>query len=47
MAKGQKRSNREIRKPKQEKVATSPQPLSGAQVRQADSDRSAQGRIRK
>jgi len=35
MAKGQKRSNREIRKPKQEKAAPKPESLFGAQDRPA------------
>jgi len=35
MAKGQKRSSREIRKPKQEKVAPKPEPTLGSQVKLA------------
>ncbi|BCG95671.1 hypothetical protein MesoLj131a_45350 [Mesorhizobium sp. 131-2-1] len=37
MAKGQKRSNREIRKPKQEKVPVMPESLFGSQVKGAAS----------
>lgn len=35
MAKGQKRSNRETRKPKQEKAPPKPEPTFGSQVMQA------------
>ena len=35
MAKGQKRSTREIRKPKQDKTAAKPAPTLGSQVKQA------------
>ena len=37
MAKGQQRSNREVRKPKQEKAKDKPAPTLGSLVKQADS----------
>lgn len=37
MAKGQKRSNREIRKPKQEKVPAKPESTFGNQIKQVTS----------
>ncbi|MEX0408945.1 MULTISPECIES: hypothetical protein [Aquibium] len=44
MAKGQKRSSREIRKPKQEKVAAKAEPTLGSQIKQATSGTSTLAR---
>ncbi|WP_180900249.1 hypothetical protein [Martelella soudanensis] len=45
MAKGQKRSSREIRKPKKEKAAAAPAaPLLGSQVREAGNSNKVRGK---
>lgn len=41
MAKGQKRSNREIRKPKQEKASSKPESTFGNQIKFAANDANA------
>ncbi len=42
MAKGQKRSNREIRKPKQEKAQKNPESTLGSQVKTAANAKASQ-----
>ncbi len=44
MAKGQMRSNREVRKPKKDKVAAAAAPPEGSQVKLAGSGTSAPGK---
>lgn len=44
MSKGQKRSSREIRKPKQEKVAPKAESTFGSQVKQAANGNVARGK---
>lgn len=44
MAKGQKRSNREIRKPKQAKASTKPEDTFGSQVKLAANANVARGK---
>jgi hypothetical protein len=44
MAKGQKRSNREIRKPKQEKVPPKPENTFGNQIKVAANANASQGK---
>jgi hypothetical protein len=47
MAKGQKRSTREIRKPKQEKVAPKPEAAFGNQIKMAATPNAARGKAAK
>ena len=44
MAKGQKRSNREIRKPKQEKAPPKPESTFGNQIKLATDAKAARGK---
>jgi hypothetical protein len=44
MAKGQKKSNREIRKPKQQKAPPAPESTFGAQIKQATSANAPRGK---
>ena len=44
MAKGQKRSNREIRKPKQEKAPPNPESTFGNQIKVAANANASQGK---
>ena len=44
MAKGQKRSNREIRKPKQEKAPPKPESAFGKQIKLAGNTKSPRGK---
>ncbi len=44
MAKGQKRSNREIRKPKQEKASSKPESTFGNQIKIAANANASQGK---
>lgn len=46
MAKGQKRSNREIRKPKQKKAPAEPESTFGSQVKQAASANITRGKAK-
>ncbi|WP_265519357.1 hypothetical protein [Nitratireductor luteus] len=46
MAKGQKRSSREIRKPKQDKAAPKVEALAGSQVKQASSSNVSFGKAK-
>ena len=47
MAKGQKRSSREIRKPKQEKVASRAEAASGDQIRLAANANAPRGKAKR
>jgi hypothetical protein len=47
MAKGQLRSNREVRKPKKEKAAAKPEPVLGSLVKQVPSGNTTQGKSKK
>lgn len=44
MAKGQKKSNREIRKPKQQKAPPAPESTFGAQIKQASNANAPRGK---
>lgn len=46
MAKGQKRSNREIRKPKQEKAHPKPEDTFGNQIKLAPTANASRGKVR-
>lgn len=47
MAKGQQRSNREARKPKQEKAPAKPEPVLGSLVKQVPGGNVSQGKSKK